>query len=76
MDNTSPCPNCGGRELFRSEEVEATSVHGPNVLPWLGRLFHRARMSLVLCRDCGLVRFFADTEARAKVPESTKWKRL
>jgi hypothetical protein len=62
--------------LYRSEEVEATSTHGPNILPGLGRLFHRARMSLVLCRDCGFVRVFADAEARAKVSQSNKWKPL
>ena len=76
MENLSPCPNCGSRALYRSEDVEATSAHGPNILPWLGRFLHRARMSLVLCRDCGLVRLFAGAEARAKVSESKKWKRL
>ncbi len=76
MENLSPCPNCGSRTLYRSEEVEATSTHGPNILPWLGRLFHRARMSLVLCKDCGLVRVFATPEARAKVSESEHWKQL
>ena len=62
--------------MYRSEEVEATSTHGPNILPWLGRLFHRARMNLLLCRDCGLVRVFADAEARAKVSQSEHWKQL
>jgi predicted nucleic-acid-binding Zn-ribbon protein len=76
MENLSPCPNCGSRSIYRSEEVEATSTHGPNILPWLGRLFHRARMSLLLCRDCGLVRVFADAEARTKVSQSEHWKPL
>src|SRR5207245_7267112 len=48
MESLSPCPNCGSRALYRSEEVEATSTHGPNILPWLGRFLYRARMSLVL----------------------------
>jgi predicted RNA-binding Zn-ribbon protein involved in translation (DUF1610 family) len=73
MENLSPCPNCGNRALYRSQNVEATSTHGPNNLPGLGRFLHRARMSLVLCRDCGLVRIFADAEARAKVSESKNW---
>jgi len=76
MESLSPCPNCGSRALYRSEEVEATSTHGPNILPWLGRFLHRARMSLVLCQGCGYVRLFADAEARAKVSESKKWKPL
>jgi len=76
MESLSPCPNCGSRALYRSEEVEATSTHGPNILPWLGRFLYRARMSLVLCQGCGLVRLFADAEARAKVSESKKWKPL
>jgi len=33
-------------------------------------------MSLVLCKDCGLVRVFATPEARAKVSESEHWKQL
>ena len=76
MENLSPCPNCGSRALYRSESVEASSTHGPNILPWLGRLFHRARMSLILCKDCGSVRLFADEESRGKVAESKHWKPL
>jgi hypothetical protein len=76
MEKLSPCPNCDSRALYQSQDVEATSTHGPNILPWLGRFLHRARMSLVLCRDCGLVRIFADAEARAKLSESKRWKPL
>jgi predicted nucleic-acid-binding Zn-ribbon protein len=35
-----------------------------------------ARFTLVVCRDCGLTRFFASPEARAKLKESSKWKSI
>ncbi len=76
MDNTSPCPNCGSKELYRSDEVSAGGGHAPNYLPGLGNFFFSERFNLVVCRDCGLTRFFARSSARAKLPDSKKWKRL
>jgi hypothetical protein len=42
----------------------------------LGTFLRAARFSLVVCRDCGLTRFFASSEARAKLKESGKWKAI
>jgi hypothetical protein len=30
-------------------------------------------MQVVVCGDCGLIRFFADEHATAKLPGSTDW---
>jgi predicted nucleic-acid-binding Zn-ribbon protein len=76
MDKTSPCPNCDSRELYRSEEVSAGGGHAPNYLPGLGGFWLAERFNLVVCKECGLTRFFARPEARVKVAESKKWKRL
>ena len=76
MDSIAPCPNCRGTNLFRSTEVSAGGGHAPNYLPGLGGFFVPGKFILVLCRDCGLTRFFARPEATAKLEESPKWTRV
>lgn len=76
MNKVSPCPNCGGTQLFRSDEVSAGGGHAPNYLPGLGGVLNAEKFVLVTCRDCGLTRFFARPEARAKLSESKKWSRV
>jgi predicted nucleic-acid-binding Zn-ribbon protein len=74
MENVVPCPNCGGRTLYRGPATSSGGGHAPNYLPGLGRFLFSARFVLVVCRDCGLTRFFAQPEARTKLKESEKWK--
>lgn len=74
--NVSPCPNCGSKNLYRSQAVSAGGGHAPNYLPGLGGFFRSERFHLVLCKDCGLTRFFARREATEKVSELTTWERL
>lgn len=76
MDDASACPNCGGHTLYQGPETSAGGGHAPNYLPGLGKFLFTARFRLVVCRDCGLTRFFAQPEARAKLKESGKWKAL
>lgn len=76
MDGVKPCPSCGGDSLFRSPEVSAGGGHAPNYLPGLGSFFAAEKFVLVVCRDCGLTRFFARPQARAKLARVKKWKRL
>jgi hypothetical protein len=73
MNAVGPCPNCGGRTLYRGPET-SSGGEGPSYLPGLGGFLRSARFTLVLCRDCGLMRLFAAPEARAKLKESSKWK--
>ena len=73
MLDLRPCPNCQGTTLYEGPETSAGGGHAPNYLPGLGRFLSRARFSLVVCRDCGLTRFFASAEARAKLKESRRW---
>ena len=74
MENLVPCPNCGGRTLYRGPATSSGGGHAPNYLPGLGRFIFSAKFVVVVCRDCGLTRFFvAEPEARARLRESGKW---
>ena len=72
----APCPNCGGNNLYRSRPVSACGLHGPNLLPGLGRVFRWAKFQVVLCVDCGLARYVAGTEEKEQVKQSKKWDRI
>lgn len=50
--------------------------HAPNYLSGLGRWWRPETFQLVICRDCGLTRFFASKEARDRLADSNKWKRI
>lgn len=74
MDTLAPCPNCGGDALYEGPQTSSGGGYAPNYLPGLGRLVVSAKFTLVVCRDCGLTRFFASPEARAKLKDARKWK--
>lgn len=74
MDTLAPCPNCGGHTLYEGPETSAGGGHAPSYLPGLGGFIRQAKFVLVVCRDCGLTRFFASAQARAKLKESRHWK--
>lgn len=76
MSKISPCPNCDGKQLYRSQEISAGGGHAPNYLPGLGSFFSAEKFFLVVCGYCGLTRFFARPTATAKLSESTKWTRV
>ena len=71
-----PCSNCGGQTLYRGPETNSGGMHAPEFLAGLGGFLRIAKFTLVVCRDCGLTRFFASAEARSKLKESSKWKPL
>lgn len=73
----SVCPNCGGKQLYKSaKSISAGGGYAPNYLPGLGTFFSAAKFDLVMCSNCGLTLCFAEPEARAKVVESPKWTRV
>jgi predicted nucleic-acid-binding Zn-ribbon protein len=77
MRSYSPCPGCGGGNLYATlKEVSAGGGHAPNYLPNLGSMFSAEKFHIVVCSDCGLTRFFARRSAREKLRESEKWKRV
>ncbi len=73
----SPCPNCGGGNLYQSRKtVGGGGGYAPNYLPGLGSLFQAGRFRMVICRDCGLTRFFAERNATDRLADSSKWERV
>jgi predicted nucleic-acid-binding Zn-ribbon protein len=70
------CPNCSDRELYQAKVPSAASDSSHNLLPGLGRWFASATFTVVVCRGCGLTRFFAAPEATAKLTKSKQWKAL
>lgn len=77
MASISPCPNCNSRNLYKTKKpVSAGGGHAPNYLPGLGGIFRTERFTVVVCRDCGLTRFFARTEGLEQLTESSKWERV
>ena len=76
MEQVTPCPNCEGNDLFRSPEISAGGGHAPNYLPGLGGFLRAEKFVLVVCRDCGLTRFFARSTARVRLSQARKWRRV
>jgi predicted nucleic-acid-binding Zn-ribbon protein len=75
MQDVTPCPNCQGRTLYASREMSSwTGQHGPDYLGGLGSFLRAARFTVVVCRDCGHMRYFASPKATAKLKESKKWR--
>ncbi len=70
----SHCTNCGSRNQYQSEPVSAGGGHAPNYLPGLGGYFKAEKFRIVICRQCGLTRFFAREEALEKLGQSEKWR--
>ena len=75
MPKSSNCPECGQGNLYSSRPVSAGGGYAPNYLPDLGTLFASAKLTVVVCRDCGLTRFFASKPALEKLRESGKWRK-
>jgi predicted nucleic-acid-binding Zn-ribbon protein len=69
------CPECGSNKVYRyKENVDAGGGYGPNLLPKLNPSWLSFPKFLpVLCKDCGLVRFYASEETREKLGSSNHW---
>lgn len=74
ISKVSPCPNCRGEVLYTSPTT--TNGEGPALLPRLGRLFSPAKLDVVVCADCGLVRLFAGEAERRQLEKGRTWTRL
>ena len=80
MSDSSRCPECGGGSLYRTT-VGSGPVGGAangimfDLLPELGTFFSYAKMDSVVCRDCGLLRFYVSPESRNRLDEAQGWTR-
>lgn len=76
MEKSSTCPECGRNGLYSTDEISAGGGYAPNYLPGLGGFWAAAKFTLVVCKDCGLTRFYASDTARSKLSESDKWHKV
>jgi predicted nucleic-acid-binding Zn-ribbon protein len=77
MKPAGTCPNCDGTNLYASSHKVSSGVYAPNYLPGLNKLAApAARFRVVVCTDCGLMRFFTDSDVTSQIPESKHWLRL
>ncbi len=76
-DPTAPtCPECKGANLYAQSGISARGGQGPDLLPGASSTFTSAKMRSVVCRDCGLVRFYASDEALARITPANGWRKL
>ena len=73
-----PCPDCDSSNVFRfASTVSSQGGYGPDLLPKLHpSFFTTAKMTPVVCGDCGLLRLYAEKEALAKLSASSEWVRV
>jgi hypothetical protein len=69
------CPECGGADL-RVSVTESGSPRGPRLLPGLGTWLAYAPLTVVVCRECGLTRLFAQPVSLDRLDHAAGWRRL
>jgi hypothetical protein len=72
---TDQCPECRATDLYETV-IDPAGFGGPNLLPFLSSFMQAARLRLVLCRPCGLLRMYASQTAREKLPDRNSWSRI
>ncbi|HJZ92768.1 MAG TPA: hypothetical protein VKE40_17980 [Gemmataceae bacterium] len=69
------CPECGGTDL-RVTITESGNRWGPRLLPGLGTWLAYGPLTVVVCRECGFVRFFAQPATLEKLDKAKDWERV
>lgn len=75
MTAPKTCPECGGSRVHSHAGISSGGGYAPNYLPSLGGFFASAKFTVRVCADCGLTRFYAEPEARAKLADNPRWRR-
>jgi hypothetical protein len=77
MRHPSACPDCRSSNLFRSvKPVSSGGGYAPDILQGLSPWHRSARVRIVVCGACGLIRSYAEPEAVRALPSSSKWERI
>ena len=76
MANGKVCPECAGANLFVRREVGVYGGYGPNLLPGTRGVFFGPRVAVLVCKDCGFIRFFAEEKTLAKIGPQNGWEPL
>ncbi len=73
----APCPNCACTELLETRRgISARGSYGPDLLPGAGGWFSGGRFKLVVCSECGFVRFFTGETELENIKKSTRWRKV
>jgi hypothetical protein len=75
MTPTPTCPECGGQHLMTRGGITATGGYGPDLLPGTSRMLSWPTLRAVVCKDCGLLRYYVQPETLARVTEANGWRR-
>ena len=73
MTDHAHCPECNGTRLYAHGDIRARGGYGPDLLPGAGGVFIAAKMKAVVCKDCGLIRFYADRKALERIDGDDGW---
>lgn len=76
MNKIASCPNCNGNDIYINKKGVSGGGYAANYLPGLGGFMYHAKLHPVICRDCGLARFFVEEDALSKLENSSKWEKL
>lgn len=76
MKPDSQCSECNGRRVYRASGQASGGGYGPKLLPNLGPWYSLAKMDVLVCADCGLVRMYASRAAREKLAGAKGWERV
>jgi hypothetical protein len=76
-DATPPrtCPHCHAESLYEAKDTVASAYVGFQMLPGLGSFLYPPQMR-VFCSACGLIRCFANSQARRDLSSSERWRKL
>ena len=76
MSSSKQCPECESTHLYVHGDISARGGYGPDLLPGTSGVFTNAKMKAIVCKDCGLVRFYAQRDTLAKLSSDKGWQRL
>jgi predicted nucleic-acid-binding Zn-ribbon protein len=74
--NPSQCPECGSNDLYSQGGINARGGYGADLLPGASGVFSTAKMRAVVCKGCGLVRFYADADALKRIGRDHGWNKV
>ena len=75
MTRPQACPDCGSTQLLTHGDLAARGGYGPDLLPGAGTLFTPPKLRAVVCRDCGLLRYFVQRETLERMTTENGWRR-